>query len=486
MSRTAYFGRVYKKFNSTMQADFSDWEEFDIVFKQGFDVDNPTIILSEYRGSVPSWNQFYIPDTASWYWITSCKAVANARWEITGTIDVLATFKAAILSTDCYIEYGFNQDASGATYRLPDNRQNVSQVPTVSKATADITGGGVVTSAGTYILSAVGASSGVCTYALPLISVRRIISAINRDISSDVSDLETTEEILSYLTKNSVYQGSATSSIRSCLWVPISRSKVPGGETGRIYLGNFDTGIDGIVISDPLYKVTTSITIPWPVADWRRNNCQLLLYVPYCGTVGIPVDKCNNASTIEVTWAFEWLGGTVSIRIDCGGYTVYTGSASLGASYAIGSSNVPISNFVSGALQAVGGGLQIGAGVIGGVAGAATLSASAAMEGVNQVVTGTQNVASGIIQTISPVIQCSGSMSGSAAAGQSQLAELEVLYYPPLDDTNFSAIYGHPVMRMGKPVAGYCKTRGFSCAASARSFELGLITQLMDTGVFIE
>ena len=72
MARTAYFGRIYKKFNSTLQPDYSGWSEYDIVFKQGFDVDNPTIILSNYGGDPPTWNQFYLPDTAAWYWITSC------------------------------------------------------------------------------------------------------------------------------------------------------------------------------------------------------------------------------------------------------------------------------------------------------------------------------------------------------------------------------------------------------------------------------
>lgn len=485
MPRTAYFGKIYKRFNSTLQPDYSGWSEYDIVFKQGFDVDNPTIVLSNYSGDPPTWNQFYLPDTAAWYWITSCKAIANGRWEISGTMDVLATYKAAILITDCYIEYGYNQDASGAVYRLPDARQNVSQVPQIAKASADITGG--KTSAnGMYILSAVGASDGVATYALYASSLHKIINTINTDITDALANKESVEEILKYLTANSVYQGSAVSAIRSCYWLPFDRS-IASGNHYNVYLGEFNTKVDGVRIENPLYTVKTSIAIPWQVTDWRRNNCQVLLYVPYCGTIGIPVDKCNNATTVDITWCLELLGGTVSIRVDCGGYTVYTGSASLGAPYAIGSSNVPISNFVSGSLQTVGGALQAGSGVLSGIAGALLGGgASAIAEGASQVVSGAGQMANGIVQSISPVVQCSGSMSGSASAGQSQLAELQVLYYQPIDDAGFSAVYGHPVMRMGRPVAGYCKTRGFSCAANARSYELGLISQLMDTGVFIE
>ena len=66
------------------------------------------------------------------------------------------------------------------------------------------------------------------------------------------------------------------------------------------------------------------------------------------------------------------------------------------------------------------------------------------------------------------------------------LATLSLLYYPPIDDAGFTALYGHPVMRVAKPIAGYCKTRGFSLSGPAKSIELSKIAALMDTGVFIE
>lgn len=481
MARTAYFGKIYKKFNSTLQPDYSGWSEYDIVFKQGFDVDNPTIILSNYGGDPPTWNQFYLPDTAAWYWITSCKAVANGRWEITGTMDVLATYKAAILITDCYIEYGYNTDASGAVYRLPDVRQNVSQVPQIAKASADITGG-AINPVGAYILSAVGSNNGVQTYGLVTHEIQQLVNKVNDDVKSALEPDATIEDVMRYFTINNVLQGSAISSIKSCVWVPLTVQKIPNATTKRVYLGDFDTGVDAYAITQPLYTVKTSISIPWQVADWRRMNCQLSLYLPYNGTITIPIDQCNNAATVDITWVFEWITGTCTLRVDCAGYTVYTGSSSMAATYAIGSSNVPVGNFVSGVSSVVSGAVKAGTGILSGVATAGTAGAFAGafMSG------GVTDIMSGVQQAISPVVQCAGSMCGAASAGQSQLAELQVLYYQPIDDAGFSAVYGHPVMRMGRPVAGYCKTRGFSCAANARSYELGLISQLMDTGVFIE
>ena len=99
---------------------------------------------------------------------------------------------------------------------------------------------------------------------------------------------------------------------------------------------------------------------------------------------------------------------------------------------------------------------------------------------------GTGQVISGLMQTLQPVVQCAGTLGGSAAIGQSMLATLCLLYYAPLNDDAFQAAYGFPVMRMGTPIAGFCKTRGFSLAASARLDELQRVAAFMDSGVFIE
>ena len=90
------------------------------------------------------------------------------------------------------------------------------------------------------------------------------------------------------------------------------------------------------------------------------------------------------------------------------------------------------------------------------------------------------------MQALTPVVQCAGSLSSNAAMGQSMLAKVVVLYYPPINAGTFSAVYGLPVMQMGKPVPGYCKTRGFSIKGNQRMSEKNAIAALMDSGVFIE
>ena len=92
----------------------------------------------------------------------------------------------------------------------------------------------------------------------------------------------------------------------------------------------------------------------------------------------------------------------------------------------------------------------------------------------------------GYLQTIEPTITSTGLTGGLASLGQSLTAKLCVLYFPPLDDTNFSALYGHPVMKIATPVSGFCQTRGFSLASSDRMGDVALVNAAMDGGVFIE
>ncbi|MBS7343266.1 MAG: hypothetical protein KIH02_09060 [Parabacteroides sp.] len=492
MAFDVYLGNTDKRYNSTFQSDYSKWIKTSAVWKNAKDIDSPVLELSMTGLSeYPQWNAMYITDVSSYYWITSIVSVRAGVWQVSGVMDALATYRTDILNTDCYIEYGFNTDTTATVKRLRDARQNISQVPKISTAEVDVTGGMLSLDVGCYILSAVGANGGVSVWQISKRNMKMLINTISSDITDAITDLNETE-ILKYFTANALTQGSAISAIRSCIWIPISSVYIPVTDYGDVYLGDFNTGVKAYQIdANTIVKSVTDVNIPWPVADWRRMNCQILCYVPFVGTVGIPVDQCNNADKITFTWCAEVLSGSVSIRIDAGDYPVYVGSASIGCNYAIGSSNVPVQNFVSGSIQAIGGVIQAGGGILSTAQGAAqslmTIGISGdAGAGLADIGQGIQNVGSGVVQALTPVVQCAGSLSSNAAMGQSMLAKVVVLYYPPINSESFSAVYAMPVMQMGKPVAGYCKTRGFSIKGNQRMSEKNAIASLMDSGVFIE
>lgn len=493
MAFNVYLGKTSKRFNSTFQDDWSGgWHKYSAVWKNAKDLDSPVLELampglSEY----PQYNAMYIEEVSSYYWITSIVSVRAGVWQVSGVMDALATYRSQILDTDCYIEYGFNTDATAADKRLRDSRQNISQVPSVTTAEVDITGGALSLSVGVYILSAVGSNGGVSVWKVTKSEMRALLNTISSDITDAIEDLDEME-IMKYFTANALTQGSAISAIRSCIWLPIKYSEVIATGYGPLYLGDFNTGIKAFQIdANTIIKETTDISIPWPVSDWRRMNCQIITYVPFIGTVGIPVDQCNNADQLTFTWCVEVLSGSISLRVDAGEYPVFVGSASIGCNYAIGSSNVPVTNFVSGAIQAIGGVMQAGGGVLSSAQGAIqsivtmglTGDAGAGLSDIGQ---GLSNVGSGVVQALTPIVQCAGSLSSNAAMGQSSKAKIVVLYFPPINAGTFAAVYGLPIMQMGKPVAGYCKTRGFALKGPQRANEKNAIAMLMDSGVFIE
>lgn len=492
MAFDVYLGNTEKRYNSTFQSDYSVWLKTSATWKNAKDLDNPVLELSlPGLSSYPQWNAMYIPAVSAYYWVTSIVSIRAGVWQVSGTMDALATYRPQILDTDCYIEYGFNTDATATDKRLRDARQNISQVPQVATASVDITDGALSLDTGCYILSAVGANGGVTVWRVGKNQMKSLINSVSSDITDAIADLDETE-ILKYFTANALTQGSAISAIRSCIWLPISSANIPVETYGNIYLGDFDTGVTGYTINaNTIVKKTTTVDIPWQVNDWRRMNCQIICYVPFVGTVGVPVDQCNNASKLTFTWCVECLSGSVSLRIDAGEYPVYTGSAQIGCNYAIGSSNVPVTNFVSGTIQAIGGAIQAGGGALqagqGAVQSFMTMGLSGDVGGgLANMGEGVSNIGSGVVQALTPVVQCAGSLSGNAAMGQDTNAKVVVLYYPPINHGTFSAVYGLPVMQMGKPVPGYCKTRGFSIKGAQRANEKAAISALMDGGVFIE
>lgn len=478
--RDVYLGIVDKRINSTFVPRYLSFDRYPVSFKEGFSYENPIIILS-YDGKLPWYNYMYIPDIATYFWVDEKKALQNGRWQITAHVDVLATYKAAIMATSAYIEYGYNVNMGSDTYRVADTRIAISKKPAVTVNEYDFLNELLDTSNGAYILSAVGASNGVQNYVCTKDQIKGLVSSINNDIATAMEGLETTEDILKYFSVNSLAQGSAMSSIKSCIWLPFKVSKIGTGST-KIYLGDFDTKVTAANVAFPLYKTLSSAPIAWSSNDWHRFNEQILVYAPFMGTIALPIDQCNDAGTLWVSYAFDILAGNVACMLKADSYIIYTGTSNVASSYAIGSSNVPVQNFVSGTMQTIGGGIKA-AGGVGSLFNPLSDKASAA----GSIASGLSDAASGIMQTVTPVVQSAGSMSGAAAVGIDQTAKIIRVYYQSVGDAALQSVYGYPVMQVAKPVAGYCKTRGFSVNGShGTASEIAEINAYMDSGVFIE
>ena len=475
-----YLGIVNKRLNSTFKPSINEMDRYRVVFKEGFSYENPIVILS-HEGTLPWYNYMYIPDIETYFWVDEKKALQNGRWQITAHIDTLATYRDAIKSTPAFIEYGFNTNLSAEVTRIPDQRISISQRPTINISEFDFLNDLLDTANGAYILSAVGTSDGVQNYVCTKDQIKSIVNSINNDIAAAVEGLNTTEDILKYFSINSLSQGSAMSAIRSCMWLPFKVSKIGAGAR-KIYLGDFDTSVNALGLAFPMYKTLSSAALTWDANDWKRFNTQILIYAPFMGTVALPIDQCNNASMIWVSYSFDLLSGNVACMLKADDYIFYCGSANVASIYAIGSSNVPIQNFASGAITAVGGAIKAGGGIA-----AALNPISNKTNAAMSIASGVGDVVSGTMQSMTPVVQCAGTMSGAASVGIDQKAKIIRVYYPTIGESAIQSVYGYPVMQVATPVTGYCKTRGFSVNnARGTTTELAEVNAFMDSGVFIE
>ena len=483
-----HFGNVEKRVNSTKAFDYTklpDEERCD--FKQTTSMERPVIYVTLNSINIsPQWNYCQCEETASFYWIRDISIGIRGRgtaniWQFTLELDPLATYRDTILKTDAFIEYGFNQDSSGATFRLQDTRQNVSNHPAQSSVTAELFGGSRVIDRlnGMFLLSAVG-KSGLNTYALTPIQMGTLLTALSVTWGTLTKPMVKWELALPEFMNKLLFGGNALECVRSCIWIPINLSRYGAGRQTEITLGQFNTTVFAQQVTPSSSRsVHTTIAIPWPADDWKRMNCQIQLYVPFVGTLAVPVDQCNTAANIDIDWSVCFVDGSVTTLVRAGDYTVYAGSTSIASPYGIGTSNIDPVRALTGAINTVTGAMNFGGGLLSTVAGFAGGTAQAAQ--------GMAQVAQGVQQTVSPINCSAGTMGGASQVQLPLEAKLTLLYYPPVDDAGFQKVYGYPVMKVAKPVQGYCKTRGFSCAPlNAKPDEISYINAAMDSGVFIE
>lgn len=506
MAHTVYLGSFNKRLNSTKQPTYSGWASYSCVFKDETSLIRPTIRLSADLATFSSSHFNYAYMLGRYYWITDFRSVRSGYVEVDMSVDVLATCKSAIQATSAFIEYGFNTfNAGDSSSRVADNRMSVKENPIMYSNDYDVSGGILSRNTGCYVLQAVGndqsggSHKGLGAFVLDQADMARLMTAINSTISNDLSDIfqnsATAQVVMNRLTEYSIktelLNESAMAAIQSVKWLPLTRSSAVGSVTA-LYLGNFATGIStGVMLSQSsIYKHDTTMAIPWPVSDWERNNCQLILYLPFFGTIPIPTDQAIDQSSVYVEWTTEYFSGSVSVIVSVGNYVVYAGSTNISVEMGIGRSQVGTSALIGGGLQMLGGAMQmaggvvdVGASVVGAIMpGSGTSFANA----LSSIPGGASQMVAGMAQTVQPAITSAGCMGGMAAIGQTQDASITCIYYPAIGKSDFSAKYGHPVFKVDTPAAGFCKTRGFSVSLAEPGPMAAMINAMMDGGVFIE
>lgn len=447
--KITYWTYFSKRKNSTAQP--SSGTEIDVTLKQGTSLENPTFILS----LASAFDIVYVKAFDHYYFVSDIVYVHNNTFEVACSQDVLATYKSAITSSQQYVL----RSASDYDVKVPD-----SDVSLRIEQTVDDTGGAVsnLSAPGLYALTVANdqsASGYACTYILDASGMRALATYLNSTITDSVADWF------------AVRYKSVFDAIISCVWIPISISVVGLGKctTDNIYLGNTDTGISALKLTDitPLKCYTALVNLTWKYSDFRMASpyTKVSLYIPLYGCVDVnPLDIID--------------GVELESYVDCitGDTTTYL----IGRN---GSNNRLIStlNYSIGVNCALSQTIQGGAGTITSLVGATASAVSGNALGA------LSGLAGAAFDAFHTNVSTKGSISGRSMISVLAMG-ITVYYMETTDPADLLSTHGRPCMksRSLSGLSGFTQCSNAQISISGPDEDRVAIETFMNNGFYIE
>lgn len=100
----------------------------DGTLKDGTSIIDPSILCYNIDRFIADINYFYIDETGRYYFITGVEVVRNGLWQISGHVDVLSTYKDAILQNRAIIQ----RSESNYNLKLNDGLFKTQQNPRIT------------------------------------------------------------------------------------------------------------------------------------------------------------------------------------------------------------------------------------------------------------------------------------------------------------------------------------------------------------------
>lgn len=476
MALTATFYSFSKRQNSTKVPAGIAGTLFNVVLKNPTSMNAPVFTLN-----ADTFDFNYCQFNGAYYFVTDVVSVRNDIWEIHCTKDVLATYRTQILASPAYVLY----DSVGNS-EIVDNRLAIKTSRTLAENSVAFPS---VNSAGTYVLTCVGQSScaswwNVDPQAIQLSTIYSNAYTAVREPFTPSSWVTAAAEAVAYgfaymgevITKGISYilsNGSAIESIRNCIWIPLRPIVTVTG--GQIYLGNYDTGISGYKIAEPVVQLDqVSVNIPWQFTDWRRNSpyTQVYLYIPFIGVIALPSAQLTGAESLTIRSALNVISGDLSVNVLNGQQVLGSYGANVGMNVPIGSSNAI-------QRQTVNSIVQTGIGIAGVATGLGITAGAAALSGI----------AGAAAAQIAGVPTSVGGLSNGSSSGLST----NIICFTSCHDTNVTPgsvadVIGLPAFRreLLSSISGYVQTHEFSLQAAAPDQDLQRVNTYMNGGAFIE
>lgn len=450
------------------------------VFKDNTSYVNPTLLVN--LSDVP-YNYFSmtVGGVNRYYWITNIVSVRNNLFEVSGHVDVLATYRSNIIGASAYLLY------STATFsdNLVDRRIPTIYNPVRTTQTLQVFSN-FFSASGYYILSCVGEDGSVDCWRLDRNQFQNLLDNIQeyQDIfnvewpeqppasgdaltdifnafSTFVSTLVALGESIVNVFKQQTSFSSAVDCIRGCFWIPF---EVTSLSTGEITLGGYHTGITANRVGDTIAAEIGNITIPWPTSDWRNSAycTEMSIYLPFVGTVTLPASAMIGESTLTIRHCLSTKTGDVAYELLAGDMVIGTYGGNAAVSVPIGSSNISNMQIVN----AIG---QVGV-------------------MMNNPLSGATAIVNAVSAAVTPMSNSVGGVSSAAGSGLQMTAALTSVYYATVEAPAAStALRGRPAFISSViPSSGFVQTFDWHTAAAASEPEKIEIDNFVNGGVYIE
>ena len=469
----------------------------DVQLKGGCDLNKPVFLLY-YDDSLGLPSMSEIQFGGRYYFVDSIRSIRDNLYEVSCSVDVLATYKTEILATSAFVKYYTHNNTEITDLRLSTKTTKTLQA---NEGVFDTLG--AVDGTNGAIVLLVNGIDNVGAYAISQSAISSIINStgfttaidniVNNDL--DIPILQNALDVVDWLNKlgsnlglfvrtalgRIFTSGNALDNIRAAHMLPLSLSSTASSNTVQLMLGTFPTYTTVNEITDRIFSDGASVAIPWQAADWRRNAPyhELYLYIPYVGVIQLSPSDLIGETSLYVSCSLDKFSGDAIFTVKSGsGAVIGHYTTNLASQFPIGASNVTLASYVGGMISSAAGlGVAVGTLATGGAMGVAMAGASAA--GI------------GLVNSIAPTNTSIGGATGAAALGltdKSKIKCFSIFHDTTVAPSNLSAVFGTPynaVLALSG-ISGYVQTVGASVSGNMTDDERREINALLDGGVYIE
>lgn len=434
-------------------------DTYDIVLKEPTSFNNPVIKLD--LPAKPTANYCVISDWNAYYFISDIICDNNRIYELHLEIDVLATASAYIKSSSAFVKYS----SSNYNENLRDDRILACTDITVLTSENNFTDMVRYANDATYCwcLTTFSKTDGLCSYMLSTNQVRTLTQKLTDDGTSVWGSIEQ-------------LFGDAKGSIIACQYVPFKLENLQhagcvADSTTRIYLGDYDTLVDGYRFNSYCYEITDIISIPsGAYKDFRIASPyqEAKLYVPLVGCIDVALDEFQDRNAIGFQYVVNLANGNVAFALENHAHIISTHAGNCSMSMPLAFQQIASGiNAIIGAASIVGGIASGGALTIAGIAG------------------GVASFASSFKKTSTTI----GTFSGNFSANMYNKMCLTVFKRSVSEEpANFATLYGRPCGKVLplSGLTGYVQTCQFALSSPFDEAITNAVNQYLDNGIYLD